>query len=67
LICRRKLIRDGHPVLSDYPELPAAILEQVKPIYQPGDTLNRMITDEGEEWWLIDADGELIEAFWLEK
>jgi len=53
-------------VLLDHPELPAAVLERVKPIYQPGDTLHRVITDNGVEWWLLNAGGELIEAFWLE-
>lgn len=62
------------------PEVPASIRAKVQAMAQPGDTLWRCprlgaprgllgIVGIGRrdvmiEWWLMDAHGELIDAFW---
>ena len=62
------------------PEVPASIRARVQAMAQPGDQLwrcPRLSAPRGAlgllgvgrrdaviEWWLVDADGELIEAFW---
>lgn len=62
------------------PEVPASIRARVQAMAQPGDQLwrcPRLSAPRGAlgllgvgrrdaviEWWLLDADGELIEAFW---
>lgn len=59
------------------PEVPPAIRGAVLALKKPGDTLWRCPRSTGRkrwfrarqqavaiEWWLIGADGELIEAFW---
>lgn len=62
------------------PEVPAAVRAKVQALAQPGDHLWRSprrsaprgllgILGVGQrdvviEWWLLDAQGELIEAFW---
>ena len=62
------------------PEVPASIRARVQAMAQPGDQLwrcPRLSAPRGGlgllgvgrrdaviEWWLLDADGELIEAFW---
>jgi len=46
------------------PAVPDAILLAVQEIALAGDVLH---SDDGIEWSLFDADGELIEVFWIEK
>ncbi len=62
------------------PEVPASIRARVQALAQPGDQLwrcPRLSAPRGAlgllgvgrrdaviEWWLVDADGDLIEAFW---
>ncbi|MBN8558178.1 MAG: hypothetical protein LCH72_03475 [Proteobacteria bacterium] len=61
------------------PEVPAGIRDRVLQQMQPGDHLwccprrgpRRGLLGLGErtvmiEWWLLDAQGELIDAFWEE-
>lgn len=59
---------DGHwpedtPIPPQHPLVPAAIRDAVARIAQDGDTLHRVQTHHGTEWWLLDIDGELVEAF----
>lgn len=65
------------------PEVPASIRARVQAMAQPGDQLWRCPRrsaphgllgvlgvgprDAVIEWWLLDADGELIEALWEES
>lgn len=54
------------PIALDDPRLPAEILAAVRrKTSQPGPLL-RVPTKSGIEWWLLDTDGELLEAFWFE-
>ncbi len=46
--------------------IPVQIQLAVNEIKNDGDQLSRVETDDGIEWWLLDREGELIEAFWLE-
>ncbi len=46
------------------PVIPDAILLAVQEIASAGDVLH---SDDGIEWYLFDADGELIEVFWIEE
>ena len=62
------------------PEVPASIRARVQAMAQPGDQLWRCPRQSAPrglfgvlgvgprdaviEWWLLDADGELLEAFW---
>lgn len=46
--------------------IPTQIQLAVNEIKQDDDQLSRVETDTGIEWWLLDSEGELIEAFWLE-
>lgn len=64
-------------------QVPAAIRQRVLALLQPGDTLwrcPRLSAPRGPlgiigvgrrdvviEWWLIGADGDLIEAFWQQE
>jgi hypothetical protein len=60
----------------DDPAIPAGIRAAVQPYWQPGDSLWRCPRNSGRttwfsskkivviEWWLCDANGELIETFW---
>jgi len=57
---------EDEPVPLSHPELPPSILDAVKSIYESFDSLYRIITDNGVEWWLFNGDSELIETFWLE-
>ncbi len=54
------------PIPPQHPLVPAAIRDTVARIAQADDTLHRVQTDRGIEWWLLDADGELVEAFYLD-
>ncbi len=71
------------PVALDDPELPAAVREVVQRDAQPGDVLWRCAREGAPtgplavlgwgqrplvvEWWLMSADGDLIEAYWVER
>jgi hypothetical protein len=46
------------------PVVPVEILQSVQEIAVNGDTLQ---SDDGIEWYLFNADGELVEVFWIEK
>jgi len=46
------------------PVIPEAIKQAVQEIASDGDTLQ---SDDGIEWYLFNADGELIEVFWIEN
>lgn len=54
------------PIPVDHTLVPEAIRQAVWEIRQLGDNLHRVVTDDGVEWWLLDAEGELIEVFWIE-
>lgn len=57
---------DEHvPIPLDHELVPAAIRAGVEARWEPGDSLHRVPTRDGVEWWLLDADGQLVEAFWL--
>lgn len=59
------------------PEVPASVRSTVLPPWQPGDSLWRCprvggrkswFSTEREiviEWWLLDANGELIDVYWF--
>ena len=70
---------EDRPVDVHSPEVPAGIRARVLQMMQPGDQLwacprrgpPRGLLGLGPrgaviEWWLLDAQGELIEAFWEE-
>jgi hypothetical protein len=69
---RPRLIRSGQPEWDweqfplDDPRIPEGILERIRAMAGPGWAVCFTDTPQGGEWWLIDRDGELIEAFWLE-
>jgi hypothetical protein len=54
------------PIPWDHPLVPGPISLAVCELGQPGDLLHRVPTKNGVEWWLFDAQGELIEALWLD-
>jgi len=54
------------PIPLDHPAIPELIREAVLQYWQPGYALHRMVTKQGLEWWLLDPEGGLIEAFWLD-
>ena len=58
---------DSQPFAIDDPRIPLAIRQSVVSLAAADDTLFFADTDSGGEWWLIDANGELRECFWLEK
>lgn len=57
-------------VALESPEVPEGIRAAVLRHRQPGDVLWRCVRQAGRrkglhlEWWLMTADGDLIEAFW---
>ena len=71
---------EDRPVNPHSPEVPPAVRAKVLTMAQPGDQLWRCPRrsaprglfsvlgvgprDAVIEWWLLDAQGELIEAFW---
>ena len=71
---------EDRPVNPHSPEVPPAVRAKVLAMAQPGDQLLRCPRrsaprglfsvlgvgprDAVIEWWLLDAQGELIEAFW---
>lgn len=74
---------EDRPVDMHSPEVPASVRAKVQAIAQPGDQLWRCPRrsaprgllgvlgvgrrDAVIEWWLLDAQGRLIEAFWEER
>lgn len=56
-----------NPLPIDHPSIPEPIRVAAKPYWTEGDSLIEVPTDQGIEWWLLDREGELIEAFWLER
>ncbi len=77
------LLDEDRPVALDDPALPPEVREQVQRDAQPGDTLWRCVREGAPtgplavlgwglrplvvEWWLMSAEGDLIEAYWLER
>lgn len=73
---------EDRPIDPHSPEVPPAVRARVLALMQPGDQLWRCprrsaprgllgVLGVGPrtvvtEWWLLDAQGELIEAFWEE-
>lgn len=57
---------DGQQFALNDPRIPESIRVAVGRIAAEGDALWFSDTKKGGEWWLIDAFGDLIEAFWLE-
>jgi len=71
---------EDHLVDVHNPEVPAGVRDKVLGLMQPGDQLWRCPRRDAPrglpgvlgmgtrgvviEWWLVDAQGELIEAFW---
>jgi hypothetical protein len=60
---------DDHPVAWE--EVPAEVRASIGPSLPPGDTVWRCPGHDGRgkvviEWWWMDEQGELIEAFWLD-
>lgn len=58
---------DGQQFDFDDPRIPLPIRQEVEKMARAGDELYFADTDEGGEWWLLDDEGELIEAFWLSR
>lgn len=61
----------------DDPNLPAEIRDRVAPIWQQGWTLWQVPTtvcrglifkreEASIEWWLLDENGDMLDAFWIE-
>jgi hypothetical protein len=50
----------------DDPRIPSPIRASVRRDWQPGCHLFFADTKKSGEWWLLDEEGELIEAYWLE-
>ena len=46
--------------------IPDEIWDAVLMQFEPGDKIAHVATKQGSEWWLFDAEDELIEAFWVE-
>jgi hypothetical protein len=55
---------EEEPVPIDHPDLPDDIRELFAPWYLQGACLHRALTNTGVEWWILDADGELVDAYW---
>jgi hypothetical protein len=56
---------EDEPIPLDHPLVPEPIALAVRKMFQPADSLHRVQTNTGLEWWLLNSDGELIEGFWL--
>ena len=54
------------PIPLSHPLVPQAVRDAIAAYRLDDCTLHRVDGGETIEWWLFDADGELIEAFWLE-
>ena len=70
---------EDRPVDPHAPEVPPGVRQAVLALMRPGDQLWRCPRISGRrgflglragvhivEWWLVDAQGDLIEAFWAE-
>ena len=56
---------DGRQFAHDDPSVPLPIRQQVAALAEPDGKLYFADTPQGGEWWLLDAEGGLIESFWL--
>ncbi|HIJ23745.1 MAG: hypothetical protein HON68_11020 [Gammaproteobacteria bacterium] len=56
---------EEQPIPLDHPLVPEEIRVAVMEYLSLGDQLHRVPTDSGVEWWLLDDEGELIDAFWV--
>jgi hypothetical protein len=54
------------PIPLDHPLVPKAIAVAISKLIQPGDAIHRVPGGKVVEWWLMNSDGELRDAFWLE-
>jgi len=54
------------PIPPWHPLVPQAIRDAIATRSLEDCTLHRVSGGDVIEWWLFDADDELIEAFWLE-
>lgn len=77
------LPEEDRPVALDDPEIPSGVRAAVSQDAQPGDVLWRCVRQGAPtgplavlgcghrprvvEWWLMSAEGDLIEAYWLER
>jgi hypothetical protein len=77
------VLEEDRRVALDDPEIPPSIRAMVQADAQPGDTLWRCVRLGGRsgplawftsgerplvlEWWLLDAEGDLVEGYWLER
>lgn len=57
---------DGQAFDLDDPRIPRPIREAARQRAEPGDVFYFTNTVSGGEWWQVSADGELVEAYWLE-
>lgn len=60
-----RLWDDETPIPLEHPLVPDAIREHAARLWTPGCHLHRTQTSTGIEWWLLDAEGELVDGFWL--
>jgi hypothetical protein len=58
---------DEREIALDNPALPQEICATILAIAQNGNRIFQVPTGEGVEWWLLDENGEFIEAFWPER
>ena len=54
------------PIPLSHPLVPQAIRDASAARSLEECALHRVSDGETIEWWVFDADGELVEAFWLE-
>ena len=57
---------DGLAFVLDDARIPETIRAGAGACAQAGDYFVFADTDRGGEWWQMSADGDLIEAYWLE-
>ncbi|MDT8407843.1 MAG: hypothetical protein RQ715_11400 [Methylococcales bacterium] len=57
---------EQRPIPLQHLGVPDAIRQAVAQFAAVAFHLHRIITDQGVEGWLLDDDGQLLEAFWLE-
>lgn len=55
---------EEEPVPIDHPDLPADVHALFAPWHEQGASLHRARTATGIEWWILDADGKLVDAYW---
>lgn len=56
---------EDQPIPLNHSLVPDEIRNAVLELLSEGDELHRVPTDDRIEWWLLDDEGELTEAFWL--